>query len=326
MRIVVTGAFSYSGRQMAERLLQAGHEVVTLTNKPRPGEGPLERVRAGPLCFDEPDRLASFMQGSHALINTYWVRFDHAWFTHAEAVRNTRTLFEAARKAGVRRVVHVSITNPDATSELPYFRGKAEVEAALMNSGLSYCILRPTVLFGGADVLVNNIAWGLRRMPVFGVFGDGGYRLQPIHVEDLAQEATAQVESVEDTVVQATGPETFTYLELVRLIRDQLGLRRRILRLPPAWVYAGCRLLGWYQRDVVITREEIRGLMAERLFVPGPSLGTTRLSGWVRDNRGTLGRSYRSELARRRPPAALREVPKSSETHRGAGCAALGGD
>ena len=131
-------------------------------------------------------KLRDSLRGVQALVNTYWVRFDHRLFTHGQAVANTKILFSAAKEAGVRRIVHVSITNPDSTSDLPYFRGKAELESSLKGLGVSYCILRPTVLFGKEDVLINNIAWSLRHLPVVGVFGAGDYRLQPIYVDDLA--------------------------------------------------------------------------------------------------------------------------------------------
>jgi uncharacterized protein YbjT (DUF2867 family) len=171
MRVAVTGAFGYSGRYVAQRLLASGHEVMTLTNSVN-RENPFgEKVRVAPFNFDRPELLAQSLRGIEVLINTYWVRFDHKLFTHAQAVANTRTLFDAARKAGVRRVVHVSITNPDLHSDLLYFKGKAELEQSLVASGLSHCILRPPVLFGKEDVLINNIAWALRRLPVFGVYG-----------------------------------------------------------------------------------------------------------------------------------------------------------
>ncbi len=182
-RYVVTGAFGYSGKYIAARLLAAGHEVHTLTNSPE-RENPFGgRVSASPLAFGEPRRLVEALRGADALLNTYWVRFNYRGFTHATAVENTLVLFAAAREAGVRRVVHVSIANPSEQSDLEYYRGKARLERGLIESGLSYCILRPTVLFGKEDILVNNIAWTLRRLPVFGVFGDGQYLLQPIYVE-----------------------------------------------------------------------------------------------------------------------------------------------
>ena len=299
MHIAVTGAFGYSGRYIAQRLLVSGYEVLTLTNSVN-RENPFgERVRVAPFNFDRPELLAQSLQGVEVLINTYWVRFDHKLFTHDQAVANTRVLFAAARQAGVRKVVHVSITNPDLHSDLPYFKGKAELEQSLVASGLSHCILRPTVLFGKEDVLINNIAWALRRLPVFGVYGKGDYRLQPIYVDDLAAAAVEKAAETKNEIVQAIGPETFTYRGLVQMIAHQLGLQRAIIGVPPSLGYWTCRLIGWLVRDVVATREEIRGLMEGRLFVNAPPLGKTKLSDWVEKHKDTLGRQYTSEMRRR---------------------------
>jgi uncharacterized protein YbjT (DUF2867 family) len=299
MRVAVTGAFGYSGRYITWRLLEAGHEVITLTNSLQRANPFGEKVAAYPFNFEEPRKLRDSLRGVQALVNTYWVRFDHRLFTHGQAVANTRILFSAAKEAAVQRIVHVSITNPDSTSDLPYFRGKAELESLLKGLGISYCILRPTVLFGKEDVLINNIAWSLRHLPVMGVFGDGGYKLQPIYVDDLAQSAAQKVESLENEVLEAIGPETFTYRELVARIRSALGVKRPIISVLPGLGYWGCRWVGIWVRDVVITREEIRGLMEGRLYVGAPPLGTTKLTEWIDRHRNTLGRHYTSEMARR---------------------------
>ncbi len=299
MVVAVTGAFGYSGRYIAQRLLAAGHEVVTLTNSPGRGNPFGAQVRVAPLAFDHPEELARALRGVQALINTYWVRFDHKLFTHEQAVHNARALFGAAVAAGVRRIVHLSITNPDPKSDLPYFRGKAELEQYLHTSGLSHCILRPAVLFGKEDVLINNIAWALRRFPVFGVFGDGNYRLQPIYVDDLAAAAAEKAAETGNEIVEAIGPETFTYRELVRMIANTLGLKRAIIGVSPKLGYWACRLAGLVVHDVIITREEIRGLMENRLYVEALPLGATRLSAWVAEHKSTLGLRYTSELLRR---------------------------
>jgi uncharacterized protein YbjT (DUF2867 family) len=299
MRIAVTGAFGYSGRYITKRLLEAGHEVITLTNslhRPNPFG---EKVAAFPFYFDEPDKLRGTLRGVHALVNTYWVRFDHRLFTHGHAVVNTKILFAAAKEAGVRRIIHVSITNPDSTSDLPYFRGKAELESSLKGLGVSYCILRPTVLFGKEDVLINNIAWSLRHLPVVGVFGAGDYRLQPIYVDDLARAAAERVSGDGDEILEAIGPETFTYRELVARVSSAIGVKRPIISVSPGLGYWSCRLVGLLVGDVVITREEIRGLMDGRLYVSAPALGVTKLTEWMDHHRDTLGRHYTSEMARR---------------------------
>jgi NADH dehydrogenase len=301
----VTGAFGYSGRYIARHLLDAGHQVITLTNAPADPDPFGGQVRAFPFSFDRPDELAASLRGVSVLYNTYWVRFNHRSFTHQQAVANTKTLFTAARDAGVRRIVHVSITNPSDTSRLEYFRGKAELERALETSGLSYAILRPTVLFGKEDILINNIAWVLRRFPVFGVFGDGRYRLQPIYVDDLAALAVRCGKESEDVTIDAIGPETFTYRELVTTIGQIIGRVRPVVSVPPWLAYYAGLAMGKFLGDVVITRDEIRGLMDGLLYVDAPPAGTTALTSWAAENRDTLGVRYASELARRRPTRAV---------------------
>jgi NADH dehydrogenase len=296
----VTGAFGYSGRYIADRLVNAGCEVITLTNSPGRANPFGDRVRAVPLSFDAPVKLAQSLAGVEVLYNTYWVRFNHATFTHEQAVKNTLVLFHAAKQAGVRKIVHVSITNPTEDSPLEYFAGKARLEHALMESGLAYSILRPTVLFGREDILINNIAWALRRFPFFAVFGDGSYRLQPIYVEDLAALAVAEGQRAENKIVNAIGPETFTYRALVEAVGEAIGRKRRLVQVSPGLGYAASRVIGWLVRDTFITREEIAGLMASLLCVDAPPAGPTRLTDWMRANATMLGRTYASELARRR--------------------------
>jgi nucleoside-diphosphate-sugar epimerase len=296
---VVTGAFGYSGKYIAQRLLDAGKRVRTLTNSPQRRNPFAGAVEAHPYNFDRPRELARSLEGAAVLYNTYWVRFDHADFTRSQAVKNTLTLFEAAVRAGVRKVVHVSITNPSLESALPYFRGKAQLEAALRETGLPHAILRPTVLFGKEDILINNIAWLLRRFPVFGVFGDGHYRLQPIYVDDLAELAVLHGESEGSSLVDAVGPETFTYRDLVGAVGEAVGKRRPIVGIPPTLGFAIGRLVGGIVGDVVITREEIAGLMQDLLVTTSPPAGGTRLTDWMARNADALGRSYSSELTRR---------------------------
>jgi NADH dehydrogenase len=296
----VTGAYGYSGKYIAQRLLDAGQSVITLTNAPAEADQFGGRIKAFRYHFDQPDLLVQHLAGVSVLYNTYWVRFNHRLFKHADAVRNTLILFEAAKQAGVRRIVHVSITNPSESSPLEYFRGKAILEKVLIGSGISYAILRPAVIFGKEDILINNIAWLLRRLPVLGVFGDGRYRLQPIYVDDFARLAVEQGKSFENGIVNAIGPENFTYRELVGRIGELIGKRRPIVSVPPWFGYAVGWLLGALVGDAVITKDEIKGLMADLLYVNAPPAGQTRLSDWVKTHAETVGQTYASELARRK--------------------------
>lgn len=297
---VVTGAFGYSGKYIAQRLLDAGHRVRTLTNSLKRHNPFGDRVEARPFDFDDESKLTESLQGTTVLYNTYWVRFNHATFKHAGAVENTLTLFRAAKNAGVERIVHISIANPSEDSPLEYFSGKARLERALIESGLSHAILRPTVLFGKEDILVNNIAWTLRKFPVFPVFGNGEYRLQPIYVDDLAELAVEQGILRENRIIEAIGPETFTYREMVRTIGRIIGRRRPVVGMPPWMVYLGGAIIGRIVGDVMITREEIRGLMGDLLYVDAPPAGQTKLTDWATEHAAELGVRYVSELARRR--------------------------
>jgi len=297
---VVTGAFGYSGKYIATRLLAEDRRVRTLTNSLHRSNPFGEQVEVHPFNFDQPDKLVESLRGATVLYNTYWVRFNYSFFKHESAIQNTLTLFRAAKEAGVERVVHVSITNPSEESPLEYFSGKARLEQALIESGLSYAILRPTVLFGKEDILINNIAWALRHLPFFGVFGDGNYRLQPIYVDDLAALAVEQGKRREKAIIDAIGPETFTYGELARTISEIIGVKRPIIFVPPALGYAVGWVIGKLVGDVLITWPEVKGLMGDLLFTESPPAGTTRLTEWTREHKDILGVRYASELARRK--------------------------
>jgi NADH dehydrogenase len=268
---VVTGAFGYSGKYITRRLLELGRTVRTLTNsvnRPNPFGA---QVEALPFNFDDLNMLTDSLRGVDVLYNTYWVRFDYKNFSHATGIENSLRLFTAAKQAGVRRVVHISITNPSVTSSLPYFSGKARLERGLVEAGLSYAILRPAVLFGKEDILINNIAWILRHLPVFGVFGDGSYRLQPIYVDDLAELAVNLGQERSDQVIDAIGPETFTYRELVQNIGKIIGKNRPVISVSPTIGYWSAWLIGKLMGDVLITRDEITGLMQDLLYTSSPT-------------------------------------------------------
>ncbi len=299
MRAAVTGAFSYTGHHVAERLLEAGHSVVTLTNHPRDTAIAGHPIEVHPLDFSDPSRLEGALAGADVLFNTYWVRFSHGLVTFESAVRNSGVLIDAARSAGVGRIVHVSIANPSADSPSPYYRGKAAVEELVRASGLPYAIVRPTVIYGHGDVLVNNIAWMLRHSPVFGIPGNGRYGIQPVFIDDYAQllveVATARDGSVE---MDAVGPDVFEFRELVRTIKRAVNARCVVVGLPPALALAGAGLFGLFVRDVVLTEGEVQELMDGVLVSRGPATCPTPFSSWLTGEASTLGRAWSSELGR----------------------------
>jgi uncharacterized protein YbjT (DUF2867 family) len=297
MKIAVTGAFSYSGKYITKRLLARGEEVITLTghpNRPDPFNG---KVKAYPLDFDEAGMTRS-LQGVAVLVNTYWVRFDKGKNTQPRAVENTRKLVNAAKAAGVKRIVHISIANPSAESHLPYYWGKAANEKAVMDSGLSYAILRPTVLIGKEDILINNIAYLLRRFPFFFIPGDGSYGIQPVYIEDLADLAVEGVYSTENYVIDAVGPDAYPFKELVKLIGEKIGIMRPVVSLPPRLALLAAQFLSLFVKDVILTPEEVEGLMANLLVSKEPARARTAFKDWLEANKNTVGMKYASELER----------------------------
>jgi uncharacterized protein YbjT (DUF2867 family) len=298
---VVTGASGYTGRYITRALLSRGRRVRTLTGHPARANPFAGRIEAAPFNFDRPDELARSLDGADTLFNTYWIRFPHGGRTFDTAVANTRIMIDAATRAGVRKFVHISVTNATESSPLPYFRGKAMVEAAIKASALSYAIIRPALIFGVEDILLNNIAWLLRRFPFFAIPGRGDYRVQPIFAADLAEIAVEAARGDLRTTLDAIGPETFTFEELVRMLASAVRRKARIVHivhLDPRIALAFTQIVGLLVRDVMLTRDEIRGLMSNLLVTSSAPNATTRFSEWLRSNPENIGVAYASELAR----------------------------
>lgn len=295
---MVTGAFGYTGMYITARLLESGRSVTGITGHPNRPNPFGDRVGVAPFDFDDPRRLAEHLRGATTLFNTYWVRFPRREVTFERAVANSQILIQAAKDAGVRRIVHVSITNPSEDSPFAYFRGKARVEQMIRDSGLGYAIVRPTVIFGREDILINNIAYILRRAPVFGIPGSGSYRLRPVSVEDVAEICVRWGTEGTNEVIDAVGPETFTFEELVRLIARTIGSRTRLVHVPFAVALTAATVIGRMVGDVVVTRDELEGLMAGLVTTEGPATGSRRLTGWLAQNAETVGKRYASEVSR----------------------------
>jgi NADH dehydrogenase len=295
---VVTGAFGYSGAAIARELRAAGRQVRTLTGHPGRASSRDAAIDVRPLDFADADGLERDLRGAHTLYNTYWVRFPHGDTTHEAAVFNSRVLFAAAARAGVQRIVHVSITHADIGSRYRYFSGKASVEAHLSEVGVPYAIARPAILFGGNGVLLNNIAWLLRRLPVFAIGGRGDYHVRPIHVDDLARLCVSLGARTDDVTVDAVGPDSPTFREMVLAIRAAVGSRALLVPAPGWAIPPMSAALGAVLRDVLLTREEYQAMAAGLADSGAPSTGQIILTDWIAKHGDTLGRTYASELDR----------------------------
>src|SRR5438067_234638 len=303
---VVTGAFSYTGSFIARRLLAAGHQLRTLTNNPRPPADLAGKIVSAPLDFGDVDGMVRLMRGADTVYNTYWIHSNYGADAFDGAVRRSKVLFAAAREAGIRRLVHISIANPTASTH-PYYASKAQLEEALRSTGMSYAIVRPTLVYGDGDVLINNIAWVLRRFPVFAIPGDGAYRLQPVHVEDVASIAVSAGLAEGNLAVDAAGPAILRFEALVRILHRGVGSRSILVKTRPALALAGARVAGFIVKDALLTREQLDDLRAELLVSAEPPRGTIRFSQWLSQQQAILGRRYASARTRHQPrPARLR--------------------
>ena len=299
---VVTGAFGYSGRWIAKELLLRGESVRTLTNaigRDDPFDG---HVEVHTIDFNDHQSMVGSLRGAHTLFNTYWVRYKgpNGEYGHTLAVENIRKLFAAAVEAKVRRIVHFSVAHPRKAPGWSYFCGKVEVEEMLTGSDLSFAIIRPTVFFGGQrDVLINNMAWLIRRFPVFGVFGMGNYPIQPVHISDVARIAVDQAFNEQNEIIDVAGPEKFQYKDYVKLIARSMGIRRIILPMPPMATWVVGKIVGAILRDRVITMAEIRGLMSGLMATDDEPLGFVRFTDWIQEHGEDIGKRYQNDLKER---------------------------
>ena len=295
---VVTGSFGYIGKYITRELLERGQEVKTITTHPDKPNPFGERVEASAYHFENPEKLTRYLEGCETLYNTYWVRFNYRQWSFDKALENTKVLFRCAKKAGVRKIVHISVTTPSEKDELPYYKGKALQEKELRELGVGYTIVRPTLVFGKEDILVNNIAWTIRRFPIVPIFGSGKYRVQPVFVEDLAKIAVEASTSEGTPIMDAIGPESFTYEEFLKLIARELNRKVAFVHTTPSAGILLGKLIGLLVGDVVLTKDELCGLMLNKLTSIQPPNGKTLFSDWLRDNKHSIGSGYTSELNR----------------------------
>ena len=297
-RAAVTGAFGFTGHAIARALVDRGVDVITLARRIDHADPLAQSIRAAPLDFGRPADLASALDGVDTLFNTYWIRFPRGASSYERATAETAVLLAAARQANVRRVVHVSVVGADPEGPTPYVRAKGRVEHAVRTSGLEWTIVRPTLTFGPGDILINNMAWALRRLPVYGMPGSGRYPIQPVHVDDVARICVELAGAEPGDVVDAAGPDHLGFREMVDIVRSAVGSRSVVLPMPTWAVLTAARLLGLLVRDVVLTPDEVFELSTGFLTSNHPPRGTIRFEEWVRANADSLGRRWSSELGR----------------------------
>lgn len=293
---LVTGAFGNIGGAIAERLLSNGRSVRTLTGSRVAGK---QAIDVRPFEFDDPAAVRGAFEGVNTFYNTFWVRTGDRSGQYDLAIERSRILIEAAAVAGVERIVQMSVIKPSPESPYAYFRAKAEVERLARSTGVPVACVRPALVFGPDAPLFENLAWILRRAPLFGVAGDGSYRVRPVHVDDVADLCVDLGSRSNDVTVDAVGPERPTYIDMVRALRDAIGCRTRIVRMNPRLVLASSRIMGIVLKDDLVTRDELLSTMEGIADSDEPATGSVLLSEWLRTEGPELGLRYHNERRRR---------------------------
>jgi len=304
---VVAGGIGYTGTYIVRRLLaERDIKITVLTNHPNRKHEFGTRIRVEPYNFDNPAKLRETLRGAKCVINTYWskpikvtkVRLNYHASSFTDAVKNSKLLVDACVEAGVKRLVHISVSNPSRDYDYEYFGGKLEVEDYIRDSGLSYAILRPTLVFGDEDMDLNNITSLIRKYPFFLIFGDGKYKVTPVFVDDVAREVVSQSCLMENITEDAVGPETYEFEELVKLIAGSVGKQLRIFHVNKAFIPLVCWGLSLVHGDKVVTPQEMHVLMDGLMHSISNPIGETRFSEWLETRNQTFGTEYHSEVER----------------------------
>ncbi len=258
MRVAVTGANGFVGRHVIPRLRARGHDVRALISErpgaekelPGPDGGMLDVRRAD---VRKPESLRGAFDGIDAVIHTVAVPTERKQ-TFAEVnVAGVAHVIAEARRAGVRRIVHMGALGADPASPYPYLRSKGEGEALVTGSGIAYVVLQPSLLFGEGDDFFPRLAFSL-MFPVVPVPGDGKARFQPLHVDDIAEALVAAVERPEISGVhQIGGAEPVTYDEMLAETMRATGKRRPTLHVPVPLMKPPAVLMGLVMSDPPVT-------------------------------------------------------------------------
>lgn len=269
MMILVTGGTGFVGRHLIRRLTEEGHSIRCLVRQSSKKvdllkEFDLEIVNGDVTDLDSVKRAAEGCDAVYSLVGLLYEPRGYTFDSvHAGGVRN---IVEACRASGIKRLLHISAlgTSPEAKSR--YHRTKLTGEEVIKESGLDYTVFRPSVIFGEDDSFVNLFAPMIRLSPVIGIIGDGGYRMQPVYIEDLI---TCMVKSLNDEktyehVYEIGGGEALTFNEIIDSIASAMGKKRLKLQIPVTIARPMARLMELLPRPP-LTIDQLIMLLSDNI-------------------------------------------------------------
>jgi uncharacterized protein YbjT (DUF2867 family) len=247
--VCVLGGTGFVGRHIVHKLVASGYRVTVPTrNRERAKEDLIPLPTADVVTADvhEPAELVRLFRGCGAVVNLVGVLHDgrgKASFQQAH-VELARKVIDACRRAGIRRLLHMSAINADPGGPSAYLRSKGEAETLVRESGLDFTIFRPSVIFGREDRFVNLLATLQQLLPLV-VLAAPNARFQPVFVGDVAAAYAASLTRLESfgRTYDLAGPKVYTLRELVRYVGALSGHRRRVIALGPRLSYVQARLM-----------------------------------------------------------------------------------
>jgi len=242
-RVTVFGGTGFVGRRVVRHLSESTATVRIASRHPARAEGDnVEQIVAD--AHDERSVEAAVV-GADGVVNAISLYVEHGGDTfHSVHVEAAARIARVARRAGIRRFVHLSGIGTDAASPSPYIRNRGEGEAAVQAAFPGAVVIRPAVMFAPDDAFLTTILGLLRTLPAYPLFGDGRTRLQPVYVDDVAA-AIAQVLRQTQRpypIYELAGPRVYSYEELLRTIARTAGLRPVLVRIPFAFWNAAAGL------------------------------------------------------------------------------------
>ena len=274
--VTVFGGSGFLGREIVKHLADDNHPVRVAVRHPDRASflqqfGGVAQIELAHADVSEESTVARAVEGSASVINTvgHYVEKRGATF-HAIHGEGARHVARQAKQAGVERLIHISGLGADPGSDSPYVRSRGIGENLVRESCEDVTILRPSAIFGPGDTLLNKLDALARSSPIIPLFGDGGTRLQPVFVGNVA-EACAKVladPSTAGRVYELGGPQVYAYRDLVRLTLAQWNRRRAVVSVP-FLVWDLLAVVMALLPDPPLTRDQVRLLKQDNVVSEG---------------------------------------------------------
>ena len=265
MRIAITGATGFVGSHLATRLTSEGHEVVRIARRARGTEDAIVQS-----SLDDVDQLATAFAGCNAVAHCAGINREIGDQTYQRVhVEGTRNVVEAAKNAGVEKIVFMSFLRARPRCGSLYHESKWEAEEILRNSGFDYTIIKAGVVYGRGDHMLDHLSHALHTFPVFGLVGLEEKSVRPLAVEDLVHVMRAALvdRRMKQQTIALVGPEEIHLSEAVRRVGEVIGKQPLMIRMPICFHKLLARFCEWTMRVPLVSQAQVR-ILSEGVVEP----------------------------------------------------------